>query len=204
MTTFSKIRWGDGLSVVDEGAGVITVSSGGGGGAAAPGYGTTLPATPVDGQEHILVDSTTTPTYQWRFRYNAGSSSPYKWEFVGGSPMTAYYGATEPIGTIGSWFGASPTLLLPRAGSYLVQFSACYFIGANPALVWLGLWDGAFVANTQYGMTQPAGGVASVGMADVPYTATSPSVLIANAYWVNAAGVQVGQRYLTARPVRVA
>ena len=42
-------------------------------------YGTTLPASPVDGQEAILVDSVTNPTYQWRFRYNAGSTSAYKW-----------------------------------------------------------------------------------------------------------------------------
>lgn len=52
----------------------------------APTYGTALPGSPADGAEHILVDSTTNPTYQWRFRYNATSSSSYKWEFVGGTP----------------------------------------------------------------------------------------------------------------------
>lgn len=50
------------------------------------GYGTSLPGSPTDGQEYVLVDSTSAPTYQWRFRYNAGSGSSYKWEFVGGSP----------------------------------------------------------------------------------------------------------------------
>jgi len=35
-------------------------------------YGTSLPTAPVDGQEAVLVDSVTNPTYQWRFRYNAG------------------------------------------------------------------------------------------------------------------------------------
>src|SRR6516164_9624771 len=52
-------------------------------------YGTTLPASPVDGQEAILVDSITNPTYQWRLRYNAGSTSAYKWEFVGGPDSSA-------------------------------------------------------------------------------------------------------------------
>ena len=49
------------------------------------GYGTILPASPIDGQEYTLVDSLTNPSYQWRFRWNAGSSSAYKWEFVGGT-----------------------------------------------------------------------------------------------------------------------
>ena len=38
-------------------------------------YGTSLPTAPTDGQEAVLVDNTTNPSYQWRFRYNAGSSS---------------------------------------------------------------------------------------------------------------------------------
>jgi len=57
-----------------------------GGAAGTVAYGTSLPASPADGQEAILVDSTTNATYAWRFRYNAAASSPYKWEFVGGSP----------------------------------------------------------------------------------------------------------------------
>ena len=52
-------------------------------------YGTSLPASPFNGQEAILVDSTTNPTWEWRFRYNANSSSAYKWEFIGGTPYSA-------------------------------------------------------------------------------------------------------------------
>src|SRR6516164_5696483 len=54
--------------------------------APALGYGTSLPGSPIDGQEYVLVDSTTNPSYQWRFRYNAASTSAYKWEHVGGAP----------------------------------------------------------------------------------------------------------------------
>src|SRR5215471_11591990 len=46
-------------------------------GQASLSYGTTLPSNPVDGQEAVLVDSVTAPTYQWRFRYNAQSTSAY-------------------------------------------------------------------------------------------------------------------------------
>ena len=50
-------------------------------------YAITLPSAPSNGQETILVDSTTNPSYQWRFRYNAGSTCIYKWEFVGGTHL---------------------------------------------------------------------------------------------------------------------
>jgi hypothetical protein len=63
------------------------------------GYSTSLPGSPYDGQVYTLVDSTTTPTYQWTFRYNAGSSSSFKWEFVGGAPA---YAAVETAQTTAS------------------------------------------------------------------------------------------------------
>jgi len=94
----------------------------------APGaasYGTTLPASPVDGQEAILVDNVTNPSYQWRFRWNAGSSSAYKWEFVGGAAWT-----TTPAGSgttsSTSWIDVAggPTFVIPRAGVYSIQFGA--------------------------------------------------------------------------------
>src|SRR6516165_9884547 len=58
-------------------------------------YGTSLPASPFDGQEAILVDSVTNPSYQWRFRFNAGSTSAYKWECVGATPLGAYLNVQE-------------------------------------------------------------------------------------------------------------
>ena len=91
-------------------------------------YGTTLPASPVDGQEAILVDSTTSPTYYWRFRYNAGSTSAYKWEFVGGAVKTVYAGAgtwtdLSAVGG-GAWSILNPrplAFVAPRSGDYTVQ-----------------------------------------------------------------------------------
>jgi len=94
----------------------------------APGaasYGTTLPASPVDGQEAVLVDSVTNPTYQWRFRYNAGSTSAYKWEFVGGAPLAVDDASSRTMPTLGAWTAfTSPILTLPRAGDYSFNFSA--------------------------------------------------------------------------------
>lgn len=119
-----------------------------------PGYGTSLPGSPVNGQEHILVDSLTNPTYQWRFRYNAGSSSAYKWECIGGSE---WYGETTGTDTISSGTPANltndPTFTLPRAGDWLIEVDAVSastvadgqnFYGAGDAAVAASVINGAF------------------------------------------------------------
>jgi hypothetical protein len=87
---------------------------------AALAYGTTLPGSPVDGQEAILVNSTTNPTYQWRFRYNASNSTAYKWEFVGGSSAEAAVNAQEATTstTFVDLTTVGPSLVLPRPGLY--------------------------------------------------------------------------------------
>jgi hypothetical protein len=84
-------------------------------------YGTSLPASPFNGQEAILVDSTTNPSYAWRFRYNAGSTSTYKWEFIGGAPSLAYEAVDFVISTPTP---AGPVLTAPRAGQYVLQHSS--------------------------------------------------------------------------------
>jgi hypothetical protein len=90
-------------------------------------YGTTLPASPFDGQEAILVDNVTNPAYAWRMRYNAQSTSPYEWEFIGGSDYVQYaslgvYGAVSS-----GWSALSPIFVTPRVGDWdteeIVQFT---------------------------------------------------------------------------------
>ncbi len=90
-------------------------------------YATTLPASPADGQEAILVDSLTAPTYQWRFRYNAGSTSPYKWGFVGGAPFLTSAAASVAVANTGGMTDAAdslPAFIVPRAGDYFIAASA--------------------------------------------------------------------------------
>jgi len=107
----SKILYGDGSWAVPTATDTV-------------GYSTTFPGSPTDGQEHIFVDSITVPTYQWRFRYNSGSASAYKWEFVGGS---SYYGETDAAASSaagsGSWSASvTPSMALPRAGDYEIEW----------------------------------------------------------------------------------
>jgi len=125
------------------------------------GYGTSLPASPVNGQEYILVDSLTNPTYQWSFRYNAGSTSPYKWEFVGGAPVTAYGGALQSTNSVYPSFidlsTASPRFTVPRAGDYSCSYTGSCdsdTVGGNP------------MATIGFG---PAGGASTVKDPDLVY-----------------------------------
>src|SRR5262249_55540522 len=94
------------------------------------GYGTALPATPVDGQEFILVDSLTNPAYQWRLRYNAGSSSSFKWEFVGGTPIYGIATTNDAAGA--GWVQLFPAFGLTRAGEYLCT-ATVNIIATGPA-----------------------------------------------------------------------
>jgi hypothetical protein len=103
---------------------------------AVPTYGTSFPASPADGAYHVLVDSTTAPIWQWLFRYNASSSSAYKWEFVGGTPASISFVPASPIvlntlpaQPFGGWYApnaAGSTLTLPRAGDYDLAMTAVF------------------------------------------------------------------------------
>jgi hypothetical protein len=87
-------------------------------------YGTTLPTVTYDGMEAILVDSVTNPSYQWRFRYNAQSTSAYKWEFVGGTPVQVVDNTTQSPPSASTWsIWGAPSFNVPRAGEYLVTLT---------------------------------------------------------------------------------
>jgi len=93
-----------------------------------PAYGTSLPASPTDGQQAILVDSITAPTWSWLFRYNAGSTNANKWEFLGGPPIESGPQGSCTCTTASTWVDASggPAITVPRSGVYKLyaEFSA--------------------------------------------------------------------------------
>ena len=89
-------------------------------------YGTSFPGSPTTGDEHILVDSTTTPTYHWRFRYNGNSTYTYKWEFIGGTWLSASVATQQQRAVAGSYADlatSGPSVTVPRNGDYLVRLS---------------------------------------------------------------------------------
>jgi hypothetical protein len=88
--------------------------------------GTVLPASPVDGQEFILTDSLTAPTYTWHLRYMAAKASN-RWVFVGGAPMKHYIAAAQGTSSAAYTNLATDGPVLPPVpvfGEYLVEYSA--------------------------------------------------------------------------------
>jgi hypothetical protein len=175
-------------------------------------YGTTLPASPSDGLEAVLVDSVTNPTYQWRFRFNASSTSPYKWEFVGGSPLIKYISVQEsPLGNaVASWTWCSPTvgpdLNAPRAGDYICRFSAQIQAPAagTTGIVSVG---NVSVSNTNIG-SSPAEALSANLTGSVAGESLLTGVALGNTMrlivFQTAASTLFGQRTFAVTPVRVA
>lgn len=97
-------------------------------------YSTSLPGSPYDGQEAILVDSLANPSYQLRFRYNAASGWPDKWEFIGGPPIRGGPAGSVTIGPASATatdITGGPTVTLPRAGVYRFAYGASIFNGGT-------------------------------------------------------------------------
>jgi hypothetical protein len=177
---------------------------------ASPSYGTTLPASPADGMEHILVDSISNPTYQWRFRYNAGSTSAYKWEFIGGSPWFTSAGSGDYglINVAQQWTDQVPTpypmISNLRAGVYQVAYG-CMSGGTNsPAngSSYMGPAVGAVVPTYYTGQqtVQAANDVSLSGSARL--TVATAGSDIRCRYWAYAGVGQAG-RFMSVIPVQV-
>ncbi len=81
---------------------------------------TSLPALPFEGQEVILVDSLTAPTYAWRFRYMSSITDVYKWLCVGGEPKAIRAETDYPA-------NAAISLTVPRAGYYNLEHGDTHY-----------------------------------------------------------------------------
>lgn len=171
-----------------------------------PAYGTSLPASPTNGQEAILVDSLTNPTYQWRFRYNAGASGPYKWEFVGGSSVQSEVNADQTtsssafvdLATVG------PQVTVPVAGEYEISVDALMY-GAVGAVMLAGVKIGAAgVANDDaVQLTEPVAS-SPVHVGATFRRAVPAGALLKVQYSTTAANSHFLRRHLRVIPVRVA
>lgn len=83
----------------------------------------TTPGSPVNGQEFILTDSLTAPTYYWLLKYN---STTTKWHFIGGPPIFSEVVASENT-TSNSYAAlatAGPSITLPYGGDYIITWGA--------------------------------------------------------------------------------
>ncbi|HEY7418282.1 MAG TPA: hypothetical protein VH593_24085 [Ktedonobacteraceae bacterium] len=89
----------------------------------APVPATTLPSSPADGQQAILTDNTSTPTYSWLLQWSAAAA---KWIFIGGSAASSEIQTAENVNstTYVDLATVGPQFTCPRAGIYEVSFGA--------------------------------------------------------------------------------
>jgi hypothetical protein len=175
------------------------------GAAAGVSYGTTLPVAPVDGQEAILVDNVANPSYQWRFRFNAGSSSPYKWEFIGGSDALVQVATDQTTATNNAWVNLAtvgPDFIVPRAGDWAVFMQANAYGVATSMYIGVAVGDTTPVASTSF--LASASLSASVPAGRGVLTGVAAASALRMRYFMVAAGTgHWSARMLFVRPVRV-
>jgi len=170
-------------------------------------YGTSLPTSPVDGQEAILVDSLTNPTYQWRFRYNANSTSPYKWEFVGGPSVLARVDVSENTAsnTPVDLATPGPTFTAPRDGEYLIHYSAQgtnSTVNSNVLALFINGSNPADTGQSQLAIFVPVAGTYFVSGQLTKFAITGTRVIQLK-YQANAGTATFLRRVLQVTPVRV-
>lgn len=91
---------------------------------------TTLPGSPTNGQQAILTDSTSAPTYLWLLQW---SSTAAKWLCIGGSPAITEVLTSETTASTGyaALATAGPSFTVPNAGDYYVTIGATILVNGN-------------------------------------------------------------------------
>lgn len=93
---------------------------------------TSLPSNAIDGQEvRYLADNTN--GIIWNFRYRAGSGSTYKWEFIGGPPLSQYDSTQYSTTSTSLVRPGSSEITTPLSGDYLLDGSCGFVVAATGA-----------------------------------------------------------------------
>lgn len=109
---------------------------------------TSLPSSSqvFDGMEIYYVADSTNGVV-WHLKYRAGSGSSYKWEFVGGSPLTsdglAQVGPYNYGATTYGYFDSAVAVTVPLEGDYRVGSVLDVYISPNTGHVGHGIKVGA-------------------------------------------------------------
>lgn len=169
---------------------------------------TTLPASPFNGQiVDYLADATNGVV--WRLRYRAASASPYKWEFVGGSPLhgTDTTGGTRAGGAgFGNLTGTGvgPQITVPRAGDYEIAFGALVTNNSPGARVEVAIQVGAAAVSVDNTAAAAEDANAAISpWRQVRRTVTAPATAIALRYASSGGTANFSERELIVIPTRV-
>lgn len=169
-------------------------------------FATSFPGSPADGDEAILVDSTTAPTYAWRFRYVSGISDAYKWLFIGGSPLTVEVLTNETSTTVTTYVDLTTTVSIttPRAGIYDIRHGAAIYDPVNDSFVHASIKIGAAaVSNNEAALLRArAGDMVSVSRY-IRRTLAASDVIKQMYSQASAGTMQLEKRWIEMIPLRV-
>jgi hypothetical protein len=159
----------------------------------------------------LIVDDTN--GIVWHLRYNANSASVYKWEFVGGPPLTSIINTDDSTTTSGSWLNLpstnGPSITIPRAGDYTASYGSEYYNSAtNNAAVGQGVCVGdtspPMAAGRWIYNTTPVAGTGYSSMMKSPITGLNASDVLKVRYYSGSAGAAHWRsRWLDVIPARV-
>lgn len=94
---------------------------------------TVLPGSPSDGAE-VYYEADITNGVLWHLRYNAGSGSTFKWEFLGGAPLSAADNAQYgPLTNTGFANPSSMQIAVALAGEYMIDGGVSGAINSSSA-----------------------------------------------------------------------
>jgi hypothetical protein len=167
---------------------------------------TSVPGSPNDGDEFIYPADASRGVV-WKFKYNSGSGSAYKWEFVGGA---AWFDNVDTDETTASaayvdLATAGPAIAVPRAGDYEVSWGASMWDSTGGSTCYVAVKKGAAAtvdtdAATQTGATAAAG--VSVARTKVVFGLAASDTLKLQ-YKTSAGTGRFIFRWLSVRPVRI-
>jgi hypothetical protein len=170
-----------------------------------PALVTSLPGSPVDGQEVYFVADATNGVV-WHLRYNAAESSVSKWELIGGSPMYAEHpGDSAAFSTAYAIPTPAVAVTAPLRGDYLFQHSSILYNNTAGMTNYQSLQFGATAAVDTDGFQTAATGANQTipGMAQIRKNAVAAATLVSIAGKTTGGGAFMRFRHLTMIPVRV-
>jgi len=157
---------------------------------------------------------------RWQFFYNEFSASPYKWEFAGGAPLTAYIETVENVvaafGGYGNMATVGPSVSVAREGDYDMSI----FMGqvqSGTITQWcdistviyintVGNWTNPIIQTFTHMYPQAGINLASAyaeGRANIPANAVLRPAYGVASYYQTGGQPQVGRRRISVKPVRI-
>lgn len=166
---------------------------------------TTLPSLVDESEWNYPAD--TTNGIVWRLKYNAGSGSAYKWEFVGGSPMFSKIDTSETVVTPTAYTDAptvGPSVTVPRAGDYEVWIGADFASTQGNTDGFVGVKRGAAATADVDAMSDHTGsGIHATHSRMLIITGLAASDVLKMQYKTGSLNLVCKNRWMAVRPIRV-